>query len=272
MTKADDAVKQSKHRLWSLALMCQRLARAARRLGRGRRPVDTETLTQAETHLSAASRLLDPGHAEPTLPSRPSSPAGVLELTQLMLRNDGSALSDPNKSPAQAAPSRRHRLLLQAQAGLVPTPDFVAFLCQTQQSGILQVFTCNEVFSVEIEDGDIVHAHSDGAPVGERLGDLLVERGVLTPLQLARLLDSEQRARFGTRVVEQRLVTRDELVGALETQIRRLFHRLFTAQPKEFLFWGGPCLLAEQSLRLNANMLLLDGARAADEAAREADD
>ena len=43
---------------------------------------------------------------------------------------------------------------------------------------------------------------------------------------------------------------------------------MFSAAAREFLFWGGPCLLAEQSLRLNANMLLLDSARACDEAAR----
>jgi hypothetical protein len=258
----------TKNRLGSLALASQRLLQAARRLGSNGDPADMELLGKVEEHLATAARLLDLGRGESTLPERPNSPAGVLEFTQLMLRNEGRPVGGAGRAPSQSAPSERHRLLLHAKVGLVSTPDFVAFLCQAQQSGILQVFTAKEVFSIEIEDGDVVHAHSDGAPAGERLGDILVQQGVLDTEQLGKLLTGDARARLGSRMLEQQLVSRDELVTALETQIRHLFHRLFTAEPREFLFWGGPCLLAEQSLRLNANMLLLDSARAADEAAR----
>jgi hypothetical protein len=193
--------------------------------------------------------------------------ADIVQMTQRILQNEDQAHA---QHPEQdGAPSAAHVLLLRAKPGLVSTPDFVAFLCQSHRSGILQVITDAEVFSIEVEDGDIVHAHSNGAPPGERLGDILVEQGVLTDADVERLLDGEQRSRFGNRVVEEQLVTHDELVAALEAQIRRLFYRLFAVEPRELLFWGGPCLLAEQSLRLNVNVLLLDCARAADEAARD---
>ncbi|HEX6810814.1 MAG TPA: DUF4388 domain-containing protein [Planctomycetota bacterium] len=271
MFKTDDATKEWKNHLSTLMLMCRHLLGKTRRLGRARQLVDQQLLLEAEHHLSAASVLLDPGDEETTLPKRPASPAGVLELTQLMLRTDRSALSDPSKRPAESAPSNNHRLVLHAEGGLVPTPDFVAFLCSTQQSGILQVFTPQEIFSIEIDDGDIVHAHSDGAPKGQRLGDILVEQGVLTQIELLEMLDTTKNVRLGTNALAQRVVTRDELTRALETQIRRLFHRLFSATAREILFWAGPCVMAEQSVRLNANMLLLDSARAADEAMRHKD-
>jgi len=269
MVKTDEATREMKNRLWTLVLMCRHVALLARQLGRGRKPIDTEVLQQAENHLSEASVLLDSGIQNTLLPLRPASPAGVMELTQIMLHTEGSALSDPTKQPAGSAPSKSHHLVLHAQGGLVPTPDYVAFLSQAQRCGILQVFAEKEVFWIEIDDGDIVHAHSDFAPAGQRLGDILVEQGVLTPIALQELLDSNKGQRLGTRGVEEQRMTRDDLLRALETQIRRLFHRLFSSTPREFLFWAGPCLLAEQSLRLNANMLLLDSARAADEALRD---
>src|SRR4030095_15417908 len=136
--------------------------------------------------------------------------------------------------PGGVAPSKIHHLVLHAQGGLVPTPDYVAFLSQAQRSGILQEFAEKEGFWIEIAERGIVHAHRDC-----------------------------------TRGVEEQRMTRDDLLRALETQIRRLFHRLFSSMPREFLFWAGPCLLAEQSLRLNANLLRLDSARAADEALRD---
>ncbi|HZN41826.1 MAG TPA: DUF4388 domain-containing protein [Planctomycetota bacterium] len=269
MVKTDETTKEMKSRLWTLVLMCRHVALKARQLGRGKKAIDHETLQAAENHLSEASVLLDSGTQNTFLPLRPASPAGVMELTQIMLHTEGSALSDPTKRPSGSAPSEKHQLVLHAQGGLVPTPDYVAFLSQAQRSGVLQVFTEKEVFWIEIDDGDIVHAHSDFAPAGQRLGDILVEQGVLTQVALLELLDGNKGQRLGARSVEEKRVTRDELLRALETQIRRLFHRLFSSMPREFLFWAGPCLLAEQKLRLNANMLLLDSARAADEALRD---
>ena len=268
MFKSDEAAKETKKSLWTLVLMCRHVALQARQLGRGKKAIDHEVLREAEDHLSAASALLESGVQNTFLPLRPASPAGVMELTQIMLHTDSTAVADLAKRPAGSAPSKNHQLVLHAQGGIVPTPDYVAFLSQAQRSGILQVFTEKEVFWIEIDDGDIVHAHSDFAPPGQRLGDILVEQGVLTQVALLELLDSGKGQRLGTRV-EQKGVTRDELLRALETQIRRLFHRLFASAPREFLFWSGPCLLAGQSLRLNANMLLLDSARAADEAMRD---
>lgn len=267
--KTDEAAKETKKSLWTLVLMCRHVALQARQLGRGKKTIDSDVLRESVDHLSAASVLLESGVQNTFLPLRPASPAGVMELTQIMLHTDSTAVADLAKRPAGSAPSKNHQLVLHAQGGLVPTPDYVAFLSQAQRSGILQVFTEKEVFWIEIDDGDIVHAHSDGAPAGQRLGDILVEQGVLTQVALLEMLDSKKGERLGTRVVEQKGVTRDELLRALETQIRRLFHRMFSSAPREFLFWAGPCLLAGQSLRLNANMLLLDSARAADEALRD---
>ena len=92
----------------------------------------------------------------------------------------------------------------------------------------------------------------------------------------ANQMDLQGYARFLTACAQDPRFNAGTLIEAIQKEnpdfgfFSRLFYRLFTTPPREFRFWGGPCLLAEDSLRLNVNMLLLESARAADEASRDA--
>lgn len=261
----------SKTKLWSLQFSCRRLAREARGLaaldGKG-----GAKAAEIEQHLDAAARLLTEtmdAFGEIT----EATGSAVLDLAQLAL-GDGSwtrgAPQVDTRLPHESAPSADHTLAMHVKSGFLATPDLLAFLCSLRKSGVLFVETADERFTIELVDGDIAHAHSDGAPDAERLGNVLVEHGVLTHAVLDRLLGESSRLRLGARVLERQLAGRDDLRTALETQIRRLFQRLFTARAHNFVFWEGPCVWGDLSMRLNATMLLLDGARAADEEQRGA--
>ncbi|MGE3171299.1 MAG: DUF4388 domain-containing protein [Planctomycetota bacterium] len=264
----------SKTKLWSLQFTCRRLAREARSLGRALDPSGAAA-RELEQHLASAAQLISAsmeqlGAAPPT-----GRAGGTLDVAQLAFGDNAWANQSPlcdYKAPEESPPSPDHHRALRCSGAFLATPDLVTFLCSMKKSGVLLVDTLDERFTVELEGGDIVHAHSDGAPEGERLGDVLVELGTMAQGDLDALLAEGIRGRFGgrlgARILERGLATAEELQTALETQIRRLFQRLFQAAPKDFVFWEGPCVWGEDRMRLNATKLLLDGARAFDESSR----
>lgn len=259
----------SKTKLWSLQFSCRRLARETRSLGR--------TLDQnggiardIEQHLVHAAQLI-----QTTMEQLGSRPPQNVDLAQLAFGDNVWASNSPladYRSQQESPPSPQHRQGLRVNGKFVATPDLVTFLCSLKKSGVLLVDTADERFTIELQEGDIVHAHSDGAPDGERLGDVLVEQGILQQADLDALLGEGLRSRLGdrlgTRILQRQLATEKQLLAALETQIRRLFARLFTTAAAELTFWEGPPVWGEQHMRLNATMLLLDGARAIDESQR----
>lgn len=60
-------------------------------------------------------------------------------------------------------------------------------------------------------------------------------------------------------------MTQEQLLVALEEQIRRQFARMFEATPKNYTFWSGPPTVPGRHPRLNSMGLILDSARVADE-------
>lgn len=247
--------------LWSLQVSSRQIARVARRL-RHARIDEAELLARVERHLDAVAALLEL-RLQNDSPIR-HDPRGIVALTQRMLRHHPAgarvALTEAGPTP----PSHEHTLLLHARLGPMATTDLIGFLCAGEHTGILQVLTEQEDFTIEIEGGCVVHAFGDAAPPGERLGDILVEHGVLSVSALEELLaQQDDDERLGA-LVQRHGVGHTELLRALETQIERLFCRLFRSSPREFLFWQGPCLGAEDSMHLNANRLLLEAACAFD--------
>ncbi len=266
----------SKTKLWSLQFSCRRLAREARSLSRSL-DQNGSTARAIEQHLATAAQLIAASMEQLGQAPPKSSGGGVLDMAQLAFGDNAWANQSPltdYRAPHESPPSPQHALAMRAGAQFLATPDLITFLCSMKKTGVLLIDTVDERFTVELESGDIVHAHSDGAPEGERLGDVLVENGVLQQSDLEAMLAEGIRGRFGgrlgARLLDRKLATPDDLLGALETQIRRLFQRLFPASATDFVFWEGPCVWGEQSMRLNATMLLLDGARAIDESSRAA--
>jgi hypothetical protein len=231
------------------------------------------SLPGVEQHLAAAAEQLNrvlhsgwPGESQ----------RGVADMAQhlVSIGNDvslprGPATQSASQSAAQSA-SQSASQPAQAKAmrflhGSAPTPDVITFVCSLRKTGHLRIETDDECFTIELGDGEVLHAHSSGAPTGSRLGEILVELGMLRADELEPLLVAGSTARLGARLLELGLVTKEQLAKALALQIRRLFRRLFVAVPREIAFFEGPPLLAEPAMRFNATMLLLEGARQHDE-------
>lgn len=240
---------------WTIAHACTRLADEVEALGHG------ATNAQAVVgHLRAAAQVM---HA-----SELTLDLGLEHVDELAHSVLTAALEPDCAERLTFQPGPEHTIALRAAAGFVTTPDLIAFLSSSRQTGVLVVATVAENFVLEFQGGDIVHAHSDGAPVGERLGDILVAQGVVTRERLDAALASEPPIRIGLRLWETGQVTHDQLLAGLAQQIRMQFARLFDQAPLQSTFWAGPPVRAQRKMRLPVTGLLLDSARVFDERAQ----
>lgn len=247
--------------IWALASSCQRLAEKAHEISRTRRSVDQSTFQEVGRLVVRATDLLE-GRSEP----RPALPANKGKLGGLLGRVLGGAEGDSSEQPiGDRPPSPKHMLSLRGQEQLIPTPDLVHFMSSQRKTGLLEVVTATEIFVLEFENGDIVHAQSNRTPAGQRLGDVLVSQRVIERQALEQVLKTTATGRLGETLVSIGLITKEQFLDALRLQIHWLFQRLFEQPSTRFSFWSGPPLYAESSVRLNATALLLDGARAFDE-------
>jgi hypothetical protein len=256
---------------FELAEMCQRLARSARQSMVGGAKKDPHDLGQVCDLVRRAVELL-----EGSKPPPPPIQVGGFLIGQLgrgaetiAERMIESLARDARPAPGNEPPSPQHTLALRGFQPGLQLPDLVGFLSSLKTNGRLEVQTQNELFLLEFEGGDVVHAQSNQAPLGQRLGDLLEEQGAVTRAALEATRRRVPGPRLGQVLLDERQVTHAQLLSALQAQIQLLFQRLFESKAKEFTFWLGPPIHAEGELRMNATSLLLDSARECDERGRQ---
>ena len=267
--------------LLKLAENCQRLVRQARNVLLGVTPVDPDCTAEADRLVLRALELLGPLATVPTMSGASAGKPAIAYVPTtagaasaapekaggiaLRMIRQGRVETQPTGRVTGMAPSGRHMLTLSGLAESFQTPDLIGFLSAQKKTGVLEIVTADEVFLLELLDGDIVHAQSDHTPTGQRLGDILVDRHSVDRDALEKARKQTPGPRLGATLVQDGLVSQENLLKALETQIQQLFQRLFNAPMKSFSFWNGPPIYADEKLRLNATSLLLEGARISDE-------
>lgn len=219
---------------------------------------------ERERVIRLARTILDPTYApdgpKPAAKPKPgerNAPAngrapGDAEVALIDLLGDGP-------------PSPKHTLSLLGHGSRVAIPELVGFLGGISVDGILKVTTERELFMVEFDAGHISHGEASHAPEGQRLGDILVSQGAIDREVLEGICLDGMTWKLGRKLLDEDLITKEQLIHALEAQIQMLFCRLFHEPAKGFTFWAGPPLCGEAGVRLNSTSLLLEGARAKDE-------
>lgn len=161
---------------------------------------------------------------------------------------------------------------LQGNSATVPTNELLSFLAFGRKTGVLWVDTPRENFLIGLVDGSVRHAASDSTPEGLRLGEVLVGLGFLTRRQLERFVGSvegggSESKISGEQLVASGMISADELRRALEHQVQQLVRRVVEAPAALFRFREGMEVLLAHRVTLDVNQLLLESARAQDEAA-----
>jgi tetratricopeptide (TPR) repeat protein len=145
--------------------------------------------------------------------------------------------------------------------------DVCQLLAMGQKTGCLSVTDRSRFGQIFFDRGRITYANIVNRR--DRLGDLLVRDGVLDHNQLRELLDAQAREpdrRLGELLLERGLITEEQLRGYIREQVEEAIYHLFTWSQGNFFFEvdqrpePGEVLLS-----LNAEGLLLEGARRVDE-------
>ena len=186
----------------------------------------------------------------------------------------GELLGRPDTGPLPAALPQSaavaempSQCVLRGISPALPVSTVLQFLGGQRKTGTLRVSTQEETLTIEIEDGHVVHAVSDTTPLDERLGNILLKRGAIGAEQLLTFLDEHHASSFRLGEVLERegLVTREDLCGALEDQVKLLFRRLFAQPEATFYFYDGEQTQPDIHVKMGVTQLLLDSARISDE-------
>ena len=243
----------------SLATGWQELARQIRFLGVRGSSVHAEDLKKLHLQLlrgTEAVRAIANGERDATLGL---SAAGSQRGVAIRMLQSGAPVAD-GTHPADSverAPSRTHVLGLAGSDALMPAQEVVALIAARKQTGIVKLRTNRETFTLEFDGGSVAHMHSNLAADGERLGDILVQRGWLQAQQVETVRQRNPRGRFGEVLLNGGFVQEEQLLAALETQIHLLVGRLCQSQILNFSFWQGPLVFARPRLRIALSALML---------------
>ncbi|HEU4565299.1 MAG TPA: DUF4388 domain-containing protein [Gemmatimonadaceae bacterium] len=146
-------------------------------------------------------------------------------------------------------------------------PDVLQLLALGQKTGCLSVTDRTSFGYVYFDKGRISYASIVNRR--DRLGDLLVRNGAITPAQLEHAIAAQEKQRdrrLGEILVEQGVITRERLHEHVRLQIEEAVYYLFTWTQGTFSFEadvfpeGQPFLVS-----INPESLLLEGARRVDE-------
>ncbi len=149
----------------------------------------------------------------------------------------------------------------------IPLPDLIGFLASCKKVGVLWVYSPEETFLIEIKNGSLIHATSDRTPSGLRIGEILVQQGVLSQDELEDFVAGSEGSMgmLGNALVEGGIITKENLDGALDYQVRQIFQRLMVADDSLFRFQEGMELTLAHHVHLNATQVMLEAARIRDE-------
>lgn len=146
-------------------------------------------------------------------------------------------------------------------------PDVLQLLAMGKKTGCLSVTHRNSFGYIYFDKGRICYASIVNRR--DRLGDMLLKLGMITPEALAAgvaLQDKRRDKRLGELLVEQGAITTRQLHDAIEVQIQEAVYYLFTWNQGTFNFEADVAPDAnDHTVSINPESLLLEGARRVDE-------
>jgi tetratricopeptide (TPR) repeat protein len=146
-------------------------------------------------------------------------------------------------------------------------PDVIQLLFLGRRTGCLALADRHNFGTIYLDEGQIVYASIVNRR--DRLGDILMRNGRITPEQLQQAIDSQRDDRehkLGEILVGKGILTQAELEEYMRLQIEEAVYFLFTWTSGTFNFEAGVRPEREDFLvRISPEYLLLEGARRVDE-------
>lgn len=161
------------------------------------------------------------------------------------------------------------REVLAGDVGVISIAEVLQVLQMQRQSGALNVAKRGSEVTLYIRKGHLALAVARGLREEFLISRYLVERGLITRDKLDEILsdDSGPRKLLGERLVEQKLVTEEQVRGALRRQSSELVYEVVRWEKGRFAFTVGVTSpVAEQAnLEIPTGSLVMEGFRRVDE-------
>jgi curved DNA-binding protein CbpA len=139
-------------------------------------------------------------------------------------------------------------------------PDILIGLQRSQKTGMLHVISGPIHKNIYFQRGDMIFATSN--QMEDRLGDMLVREGRLTPEQYSSSSEAMKNngKRHGQVLVEMGMLSPKDLFDSVKRSVERIIMSVFSLPPGEFMFKEGPLPTQEViTLKLSAATLIFRG-------------
>src|SRR5687767_6047215 len=147
--------------------------------------------------------------------------------------------------------------------------DIFQLIGLQRKTGVLTLRGKDDTVTVTFLEGRVVAADSLNKRLENRLGNVLVKTGMLTPEQLTRALDIQKNTlqRLGFILTQHQIISQDNLRQALQLQILQIIYRLFRWKDGEYHFSQETTIEydRENVSPITAESILIEGARMIDE-------
>ena len=133
-------------------------------------------------------------------------------------------------SGAGGRPAKRPgAVIFQGDTDSIPVRSVMQYLSRMRETGTLWIALGEERITIDLLDGCVAGTTSDRPPSTERVGDLLVETGLVSPDQIVEGHGSSNgphgSVSVGVAMMRAGLITERQLLEVLELQVRRRVER-----------------------------------------------
>jgi hypothetical protein len=149
--------------------------------------------------------------------------------------------------------------------------DIFQLLSASKKTGTLGVQKGEEVMMVYFEEGNIIYAFNPNRKI--KLGDLLIQKKKITPLQLEKVMraqkDLKTKKRLGELLVLESFITKEELEKVVKQQVEDVIYELLKWNKGNFKFYENRFPTQEEiTINISTENLILESVRRSDEMAR----
>jgi hypothetical protein len=147
--------------------------------------------------------------------------------------------------------------------------DIFQLIGLQRKTGVLTLRSKDDTVTVTFLDGKVVGADSLSHRLENRLGNVLIKSGVLTPDQLSRALEIQKETlqRLGFILTHYGIISADSLREAIQLQILQIVYRLFRWKDGDYHFSQETTIEYDRDnvVPITAESILMEGARMIDE-------
>ncbi|HEY0591689.1 MAG TPA: DUF4388 domain-containing protein [Thermoanaerobaculia bacterium] len=147
--------------------------------------------------------------------------------------------------------------------------DIFQLIGLQRKTGVLTLKGKDDTVTVMFLDGKVVGADTLNRKLENRLGNVLVKTGYLTPDQLNRALEIQKETlqRLGFILTHHEIISQQELRDALQLQTMQVIYRLFRWKDGEYHFSQETVIEYDHDnvTPVSAESILMEGARMMDE-------